>query len=532
MAHSYLELEPISETQPAGIDVRYEPEFELLQAEIDKLSLPSAASAVDWTKVRSLSSVILKTKSKDLLVAGYFAIAEIRVNKLEGLAAGLTVFAGLLEIYWESLFPTRKRMRGRIAAIIWLLEKCESAFEDLQVDPVDADFIMRLHDEVQKIDSLLQDYIEDAPLLRPLERIIEGLPIAERVASENPPPVIAGNREQLAGAEEIVEKKTVQPLVETVRVTPVPVVSAADSVSAVEMEKIVRSAFHTVRQAADFYFHKDLSNPRGYRCRRIAGWTMIQDLPPATDGQTLVPPPSEFEEIRKKIQDLRSQEKWQELLKESESKLNGALLWLDLNRLSAECLNRLGSGYKEAHDAVCQETASLLTRLPGLEKLTFADGSPLADAETKQWVEDIKPGSSVAMQTPASQAGQFTEYMDGILARAQSLAGAKKVSEAVNLLSVEMRRSPNRHERLLWRLGLSQLLINYHHVKLALPHMQEIVRDLETYKIEQWDPELATYALRIVWVGYKKNKLTRERADEIFARIAKLDPVEAMQLEK
>jgi len=532
MAQGYLELEPVSEAQPAGTDVRYEPEFEQLQAEIDKLSLPSATTAVDWPKVKTLSSDILRTKSKDLLVASYLVIAEIRVNKLEGLASGLSVFAGLLESYWDSLFPSKKRMRGRIAAIIWLLEKCESAFEDIQADPVNPDFVLGLREELHRIDSLLQEYLDDAPLLRPLERIIEELPIEENVELRAPsaPPVEKIEKE--AEAVEPREEKAVQQRAEIIRVDPAPVVSSSDTVSAAEMEKFVRGAFQTVRQAADFYFDKDLSNPRGYRCRRIAGWTMIQGTPPATNGQTQVPPPGELEEIRKNLQELRSLEKWQELLKESERRLHGSLLWLDLNRLSAECLTGLGTQYQEAHDAVCQETTFLLTRLPGLEKLTFADGSPFADAETKQWLESIKSGSEITLQASAPQAGQSSEYMDGVLGRAQSMAAAKRVGEAANLLRDEMQRSPSGRERLLWRLGLSQLLLNYRHGKLAMPHMDEIVRDIESYKIEQWDPGLATHALRIVWTCYKSNKSTRDRSENILARIAKLDPVEAMQLDK
>ena len=43
-----LGKEPIQQDQPAGLDVRYEPEFEQLQAEIDKLSMPSASGGTDW----------------------------------------------------------------------------------------------------------------------------------------------------------------------------------------------------------------------------------------------------------------------------------------------------------------------------------------------------------------------------------------------------------------------------------------------------------------------------------------------------
>ena len=51
-----LGKEPISEDKPTGEDVRYEPEFEELQGEIDKLSSPSASGTIDWEKIRMSST--------------------------------------------------------------------------------------------------------------------------------------------------------------------------------------------------------------------------------------------------------------------------------------------------------------------------------------------------------------------------------------------------------------------------------------------------------------------------------------------
>lgn len=56
--------EPITDKAPAGSDVRYEPEYEALQAEIDKLSSPTASSGVDWDNVAKLSAKILAGKKK------------------------------------------------------------------------------------------------------------------------------------------------------------------------------------------------------------------------------------------------------------------------------------------------------------------------------------------------------------------------------------------------------------------------------------------------------------------------------------
>ncbi len=539
MASMYIELEPIKDTHPAGADVRYEPEFEELQAEIDKLSLPSATTTVNWLHVKQLSSTILTTKSKDLLVASYFAIAGIRVDKLEVLEAGLTVFGGIIETYWDSLFPSKKRMRGRIAAITWLLEKCESAIENIEIDPVSEEFVTALQEQVQKIDALLQEYIEDAPLLRPLQRIIENLPVEEDVPPHPPTPV--PQLDTVAEAEDTekpppaeISKKEI-PVRQKPEIDPAAPPASASStfnVSVTEIEKAVRTAFQTVKHAADFYFNEDLTSPKSYRCRRVAGWTLIHTLPPASEGKTLVPLPGEFETVKKKLQDLQKVENWQELLKESEQRLNGSLLWLDLNRLSAESLESMGPQYTEAHEAICQETAYFINRLPGLDKHCFADGTPFADAETRQWLEMISQSSEPSLSAPVSQTKESPDHLATVVEQALNLASGNQLVQAINILKDEMQKSHKKKKKLLWQLNLAQLLVNFREPKLALPHMREIMQNIETYRLEQWDPSFATHALQIVWSGFKKAKAPKEQTDEVLDRIAKLDPVAAMQLNK
>ena len=117
MELSSLGKDPIQPDQPAGSDVRYEPEYEKLQAEIDKLSLPSASAGIDWKKVSDLATSILAHKSKDLLVASYLAVSQVHMRHIEGLADGLVVIHDLITTYWDGLFPPKKRMRGRVGAL-------------------------------------------------------------------------------------------------------------------------------------------------------------------------------------------------------------------------------------------------------------------------------------------------------------------------------------------------------------------------------------------------------------------------------
>ena len=77
------------------------------------------------------------------------------------------------------------------------------------------------------------------------------------------------------------------------------------------------------------------------------------------------------------------------------------------------------------------------------------------------------------------------------IANAQGLAKKKKLKEAVDLLQTHLRNSFSKREALLWRLALSQILISSKKVKMAMPHLVQILSDIEDFKLEQWDPDLA-----------------------------------------
>jgi len=54
--YSEIGMKPISDSKPAGDDIRYEPIFEDLSEEIQKLASPTATSAIDWARVITLSA--------------------------------------------------------------------------------------------------------------------------------------------------------------------------------------------------------------------------------------------------------------------------------------------------------------------------------------------------------------------------------------------------------------------------------------------------------------------------------------------
>jgi type VI secretion system protein VasJ len=520
-----LGKKPISEAQPTGSDVRYEPEFEQLQVEIDKMSNPAASGGTDWKKVSELASGILANKSKDLLVASYLAVAQTHTNQIEGFAVGLGVYRDLLELFWEGLFPTKKRMRGRVAAIEWWLEKSEAAFQALKVDPLPPEKIDQFRQNCRQIDKLLREYLEEAPLLRPLERFIDSIPIkAEKKAQTEAPPASA----QVSEAGPVSAPKPAPP-------KPGAPAETAQIASSSDVDKVLRGALQTMRRAADYFQKDNLSNPQGYRWRRIAGWSMIQALPPATNGKTQIPPPLQHDTVRSNLNGLKEKGNWEALVRTGEELFQGALLWLDLNRHVAEGLVGLGDKYQAAHDAVCQETGYLVYRLGGVETLTFVDGTPFGDTETQQWLKGIRFGAGTAMAEPVVTAGAETADRVGeTIAKAVALVKKKKVGEAVTILQQELRTSFSRRDQLLWRLGLAQILLDAKRLQLALPHLESVLEDIDSYKLEEWDPSLALKGLKLVWLGFstRSDEIGKGQATAVLNRIVRLDPAEALLFTK
>lgn len=523
-----LGKEPVSETHPAGSDVRYEPEFEELQAEIDKLSNPSSSGSMDWERVHTLCVNILSDKSKDLLVASYLAVAQIHIHQMEGFGVGLAVYRDLLEQFWDDLFPSKKRMRGRTAAIEWWLEKVESAVEGVKAAPLPAERIEEFREHIRIIDAVLREKLDEAPLLRPLERIVEKIPI---IAEKKPEP--ASKTEPTPG-ERTSAAETAPGRPAEVKREEAPAPSAPTEIdSAASAQKALDDAVNGIRRVCRYLQKEDLSNASAYRWMRIAAWAALTDPPPATDGKTIIPPPDPM--VRTILLDLRVNKNWQGLVESAEDRVAEYILWLDLHRFVAEGLSNLGSSYQECHDVVCEETALFVRRLGGVENLSFADGTPFADAETLRWLQGIAfgdAGASTDMPSvaDAKDAGHMTEVVE----KAQALVKKKKLGEAVSMLDRELRRCFSKKGQLLWRLALAQLLLSAKRPKFALPHLEVVLQDVDAFRLEEWDPDLAFKGLKTVWLGLDAHgdDASKEQAASVLKRLARLSPTEAIGLER
>jgi type VI secretion system protein ImpA len=103
-------LREIAADAPCGEDLEYDPAF----AGLEKLAQETPerqygetiipAEPPDWRGVKQMALTLLE-RSRDLRVAVYLTRALLHVDGLAGFAEGLALVDGLIERYWDSVFP-------------------------------------------------------------------------------------------------------------------------------------------------------------------------------------------------------------------------------------------------------------------------------------------------------------------------------------------------------------------------------------------------------------------------------------------
>lgn len=105
-------LAPIPGSDPAGSDASFSDQFDRIR-EARRADDPLLAQGewqtelkvADWREAQSLSEDVLLRTSKDLQAAVWLAEAATSRHGLEGARDGFALLAGLLETYWEGLYP-------------------------------------------------------------------------------------------------------------------------------------------------------------------------------------------------------------------------------------------------------------------------------------------------------------------------------------------------------------------------------------------------------------------------------------------
>ncbi len=500
MIYETLGLTPITPDCRAGTNVRLSPSYESLAGEIEKLASPSASGTVDWNRVIEISANLLASQGKDLQVACFLAVGLAQMRGFAGCDLAFKILGDLCETFWEEMSPPVARIRGRRAALEWWLERTVAALEAGKRDAVAAEDLKRVKDRLAHLDTILKEKDPDGPSLGRLISVLNAIPaIAEAPAPSN-------------GA----------PASQAAQSSPTPDAPIENN------ERALERAMALIRRVAGNLLEADILNPLAYRLNRLANWGELEQPPATIAGKTNIVPPSPQD--RDTLRSLFMGSDGEAMARFAESRLPEYPFWLDLNRISAAGLGKIGDRAEAALVEIKAATAWLLNRAPALRSGSFADGSPFADADTLAWLDEL---GSERVASSANGRHSGSDSLDGVAEEARELLGKGRLIEAAERLETFGRGAGSARTRFLSRLYICEELL----ANGGLPNLEALAMplldEIDSHRLELWEPALASRALD---VAYRAMPPDPEPASglparsTILRRIARIDYSRALRL--
>jgi len=325
--------------------------------------------------------------------------------------------------------------------------------------------------------------------------------------------------------------------------------ASPDLSSAEAVTDFLRTVGTALLGAAGALRRASVEDPLPYRLMRTGLWLHLSRPPAAgANGRTpLQPMPAA---LRTKLETLESNQRWADLLDESESALGQHRFALGLHRFSATALTGLGESHTTARAALVQELSVQLRRMPGVEELLAANGTPLTDEATRAWLRtEVLPASTPTPSPVASSVGvaplslpplsfpteaSSTGSGPALEEEARALLDAGRVHEAVTLLQGAVASATTGRARFLSRLALARLCANAGQLPLARAVYDVLDEEVSAHFLDTWEPALAAACLE-GWLstrtpGEKEGGRVAPKVRNRYRRLARLDSSAALRV--
>ena len=540
---------PISAETPAGTDLSYDPDFERLVAEIEKLT-SLAGELPDWHFVLAECERTLREKSKDLRVMSWLVAAHAYTSGWSGIATGLAGYAALTRTYWPTLFPPANRLRARAGQVEWLWSVLAKRVAALPVDAADAPLARSLEPLVTELNAFFAENLKEADpgggsfraALRDKLRVLaEATPPPP--PSPPPPPPLAPPASAPAGPDGNGANGAARSA--AIAAGPPPAIAsvAIDAASLAGLEQ-TQDASGALRDPLTTLAHHARrvapATAWPYRVLRFSAWLTVERAPDADGHKTPLRAPKGQD--REVLASLHAAGQWDALLDAAEDAVATNILWLDPHRMSAIALEHKGPEFRAARQAVGRETAWFLERVPGLTHLTFSNGTPFASPETIDWLaaEQARFVRTGAGAASGSGAGQEAGADDAaLLASLDERLATGSADEAFAQTLADAERLASPRSRFRAHLAVARQAQTADHLDVAHALYERLLLQVDS-TLEQWEPALSAETiggflkvLRLLGRNRKGAAADQETDDPrealLFRRLLALDPHAALR---
>jgi len=593
-------LHPIPGENPSGQSLRYDPVYDKIRearrAE-EELQLSEEASKsdvwagavkkADFVQVIKLSTDALSKRTKDLQIAAWLTEALLARERIPGLTQGLDVMRGLIEGFWDTLYPEIEEddLQMRAAPIEWvgaLLEnqvhkvpltknkldwykfqesrrvgyendakgndakmaarqaaiqekKCTAEEFDEAVRNTGEPFFRQFMEDlaaanisVQAMETLCDEkFGREAPNFANLKKALEDLQDAVREfwkpAEEKEPDDEAREEQHEVAVSEQETSLATAPARKRAVVSDEPA----------DPDDAVRRMLGLVR----YLRLANPANPVSYMVLRGLRWGELRASGSSLDPALLDSPPSETRQLLKK---LATEGQWNELLEAAEAAMGlpCGRGWLDLQRYTVRACE--GLGHELVVAAICAGLRSLLSDYPHLVCASLSDDTPAANNETQAWIaERISPPPPsppepeiIAAPHPAATAavaGNNGSAPPDVLELAHQAARSGRIQDAVELLSREIAQERSGRARFHRKIQLAALCLSAKREDIAYPILAELAEEIDRRKLEEWE-ESSALARPLALLFRCMDKLGYDEAakQKIYQKICRLDPVQVL----
>ena len=147
-----------------------------------------------------------------------------------------------------------------------------------------------------------------------------------------------------------------------------------------------------------FLRSRDPEDPAPYLMLRSFAWAGLMNHAPQIDHSAIEAPPSE---LRVSLKRLTAESEWDQVLEATEAAMLEPFgrTWFDMQRYAVNALEQ--KGFPSTARVVNNQFRVLLEILPDLLDITLPDDSPVANAETRNWIENFVIIQKVPRSAPA-----------------------------------------------------------------------------------------------------------------------------------
>lgn len=589
-------LNPIPGENPAGADLRYDPLYDKIKdARREDDDAPQGEwerprKVADWPAVIKLAGDTLATRTKDLQLAAWLTEAMLRREGYAGLGGGLALLRGMLEKFWDQLYPELEDgdTELRAAPLEWVGTRFDMAIKSVPLNKTGHDFFrykesraMPTEAEAEADDSKMKTRraaLEDgkvAPevfdkgfegtakvwyrqLAGDLAGALAGVEALNELAGEkfggdgpNMVPIRESLTEVQHTVQQLLEKKLIADP-DPVEAAPaeggggyggaVPGTAAhggAANTGPLAAEPVDRNdANNRVIGAARFLRKSDPTSPTSYLMLRALRWGELRAQGSNPDPRLLDAPGPQ---ARTQLKTLMLDNAWDQLLEAAETVMAtpAGRGWLDLQRYVLNAFAGLGNDFDYAAGAVRRDLRGLLAEIPTLHEMALMDDLPTAGPSTVKWLEaegflggaDGEGGDAPRTTAPSAAPAGATSTKDRILDRALAEVKAGRAPKAIEIVKRELDRETSERGRFLRQAQLARVMVAAGRDAMAIPMLEQMLTKVEEYKLEYWEAgTLVAEPLTLLYQALKRTEGDADAQQQLFLRISRLDPVQAMNL--